>query len=151
MSLWSTELMTKEESRLAVINLVEKFSSLDQHKIKGFIQPLFEALGWDFTDTDEVSPENNISNGRVDYAFKLYGVSRVYVEAKAFNEDVQRPQTHQTSRLICLQQGRDMGGSQPISSRYGYSTPKKPNRLYRLIVNSMMPILTVSSYCLRNH
>jgi type I restriction-modification system DNA methylase subunit len=92
--------VTKEESKLAVINLVKKFSLLDSHKIKGFneaatkqgfIQPLFEALGWDFTDTDEVSPEDNTSNGRVDYAFKLHGVSQFYVEAKAFKEDINDP------------------------------------------------------------
>ena len=92
--------MTKEESKLKINNLVNKFNSLDQHKIKGFneaatkqgfIQPLFEALGWDFTDTDEVSPEDNTSNGRVDYAFKLHGVSQFYVEAKAFKEDVNDP------------------------------------------------------------
>lgn len=92
--------MTKEEAKLKVSNLVLKLTSLDDHKIKGFneaatkqgfIQPLFEALGWDFTDTDEVSPEDNTSNGRVDYAFKLHGVSQFYVEAKAFKEDVNDP------------------------------------------------------------
>jgi len=92
--------MTKEEVKQNIINLVQKFSLLDQHKIKsfneaatkqGYIQPLFEALGWDFTDTDEVSPEDNTSNGRVDYAFKLHGVSQFYVEAKSFKEDVNDP------------------------------------------------------------
>ena len=98
--MWSSLTVTKEEAKLEVINLVKKFSLLDQHKIKGFneaatkqgfIQPLFEALGWDFTDTDEVSPEDNTSNGRVDYAFKLHGVSQFYVEAKSFKEDVNDP------------------------------------------------------------
>jgi predicted type IV restriction endonuclease len=89
--------MTKEEAKINVTNLVKKFHLLDQHKVKsfneaatkqGFIQPLFEALGWDFTETDEVSPEDNTSNGRVDYAFKLHGISQFYVEAKSFKEDV---------------------------------------------------------------
>lgn len=92
--------MTKDESKSKVIDLVKKFNTLDSSKIKnfneaatkqGFIQPLFEALGWDFTDTDEVSPEDNTSNGRVDYAFKLHGVSQFYVEAKPFKEDVHDP------------------------------------------------------------
>ena len=92
--------MTKEESKINVTNLVKKFRTLDQHKIKsfneaatkqGFIQPLFEALEWDFTDTDEVSPEDNTSNGRVDYAFKLHGISQFYVEAKSFKEDLNEP------------------------------------------------------------
>jgi type I restriction-modification system DNA methylase subunit len=89
--------MTKEETKIKITNLVEKFHALEPHKIKGFneaatkqgfIQPLFDALGWNFTDTDEVSPEDNTSNGRVDYAFKLHGVSQFYIEAKPFKEDI---------------------------------------------------------------
>ncbi len=89
--------MTKEEAKLKIIDLVKKFHALEYNKVKGFneaatkqgfIQPLFESLGWDFTDTDEVSPEDNTSNGRVDYAFKLHGVSQFFVEAKPFKEDL---------------------------------------------------------------
>lgn len=92
--------MTKEEAKSKIIDLVKKFHALESSKVKGFneaatkqgfIQPLFEALGWDFTDTDEVSPEDNTSSGRVDYAFKLHGVSQFYVEAKPFKEDVHDP------------------------------------------------------------
>jgi hypothetical protein len=92
--------VTKEDAKLKVASLITKLNSLDSHKIKGFneaatkqgfIQPLFEALGWDFTDTDEVSPEDNTSNGRVDYAFKLHGISQFYVEAKSFKEDLNDP------------------------------------------------------------
>jgi type I restriction-modification system DNA methylase subunit len=92
--------VTKEEAKLKVNALVMKLSSLDEHKIKvlneaatkqGYIQPLFESIGWDFTNTDEVSPEDNTSNGRVDYAFKLHGVSQFYVEAKSLKEDVNDP------------------------------------------------------------
>ena len=69
-----------------------KLKSFNEAATKqGFIQPLFEALGWNFTDTDEVSPEDNTSNGRVDYAFKLHGVSQFFVEAKAFKEDINDP------------------------------------------------------------
>jgi hypothetical protein len=92
--------VTKEESKLKIIGLVKKFQALDQHKVKsfneaatkqGFIQPLYEALGWDFTNTDEVAPEDHTSNGRVDYAFKLHGVSQFYLEAKSFKEDLNDP------------------------------------------------------------
>ena len=57
--------MTKEESKLKITKLIEKFHTLDAHKVKGineaatkqgFIQPLFEALGWDFTDYLEYKP-----------------------------------------------------------------------------------------------
>lgn len=92
--------MTKEEAKQKIAESVQKFQSLDQHKVKsfneaatkqGFVQPLFEALGWNFTDTDEVSPEDKVSNDRVDYAFKLHGVSQFFVEAKPFKEDVNDP------------------------------------------------------------
>ncbi len=92
--------MGKEEAKQKVSALVQKYTSTDQHKLKlyneaatkqGFIQPLFEALGWDFSNIDEVSPEDNTSNGRVDYAFKLHGISQFFVEAKAFKEDINDP------------------------------------------------------------
>jgi type I restriction-modification system DNA methylase subunit len=92
--------VTKEEAKLKIIDLVQKFRALEHNKVKGFneaatkqgfIQPLFEALGWDFSDTDEVSPEDNTSNGRVDYAFKLHNVAQFYVEAKPFKEDINDP------------------------------------------------------------
>ena len=92
--------MGKEEAKQKVSALVQKYTSTDQHKLKlyneaatkqGFIQPLFEALGWDFSNVDEVSPEDNASNGRVDYAFKLHGISQFFVEAKAFKEDINDP------------------------------------------------------------
>ena len=51
---------------------------------------MFRALGWDFENTNEVSPEENASNGRVDYAFKLNNVSQFYVEAKSLKADLNR-------------------------------------------------------------
>lgn len=92
--------MAREEVEQKINDLVKKFQAFDPHKMRGFneaatkqgfIQPLFEALGWDFADTDEVSPEDNASSGRVDYAFKLRGVSQFFVEAKSFKEDVNDP------------------------------------------------------------
>jgi len=58
---------------------------------QGFIEPMFRALGWDFEDTNEVSPEENASNGRVDYAFKLSSVSQFYIEAKPLKADLNNP------------------------------------------------------------
>jgi type I restriction-modification system DNA methylase subunit len=90
-------LMDKDNAKAKIAELVKKYKSLDPHKIKafneastkqGFIQPLFEALGWDFEDTDEVSPEEKASSGRVDYAFKLHGVSQFYLEAKPLKSDL---------------------------------------------------------------
>lgn len=55
---------------------------------QGFVQPLFRSLGWDFDDVDEVTPEENVSKGRVDYAFKIKGVSRFYLETKHLKADL---------------------------------------------------------------
>jgi type I restriction-modification system DNA methylase subunit len=54
-----------------------------------FIQPLFEALGWDFQDISEVTAEHPTGRGRrVDYAFRINGVSRFYLEAKPLRDDL---------------------------------------------------------------
>lgn len=56
-----------------------------------FIKPLFEALGWDFSEKDEVSAEENIiSSGRVDYGFYLNGRLKFYLEAKSLRSDLHR-------------------------------------------------------------
>lgn len=89
--------MTKEEAKQKIAELVAKYESLSPSEIKtfheaktkqGFIMPLFQALGWDFYDTNEVTPEENASKGRVDYAFKLHGVSQFYLEAKQLKADL---------------------------------------------------------------
>jgi len=55
---------------------------------QGFVQPLFRSLGWDFDDVGEVAPEESASKGRVDYAFKIKGVSRFYLETKHLKADL---------------------------------------------------------------
>jgi len=91
--------MMKEEAKLKIAELVEKYQKLSAKDIKGFneaatkqgfIEPMFRALGWDFENTSEVSPEESASNGRVDYAFKLNNVSQFYVEAKSLKADLNR-------------------------------------------------------------
>ena len=93
--------MTKEEAKQQIVELVTKYESLNPSEIKsfhevktkqGFIKPLFRALGWDFDDTNEVAPQERASNGRVDYAFKLQGVSQFYLEAKHLKADLASPE-----------------------------------------------------------
>jgi type I restriction-modification system DNA methylase subunit len=48
-------------------------------------------LGWDIFDTDEVSPEEKASKGRVDCAFKLNRVSRFYLEIKPLKASLANP------------------------------------------------------------
>lgn len=93
--------MTKEEARQKIAELCKKYESLSQSEIKGyneaatklgFIEPMFRALGWNVEDKNEVAPEDKVSSGRVDYAFKLHGVSQFYLEAKPPRADLTKPE-----------------------------------------------------------
>ena len=88
-----------ENSKLAVQRLVEKFNLVkssgrlkeykEENTKKDFITPLFRALGWDVENDespDEVTNEDQISKGRVDYAFRLNGIPKFFLEAKALNK-----------------------------------------------------------------
>ncbi|MCW4000991.1 MAG: N-6 DNA methylase [Candidatus Bathyarchaeota archaeon] len=55
---------------------------------KDFILPLFEALGWETSDSTEVSAEEKISKMRVDYGFRINGIPKFFLEAKSFREDL---------------------------------------------------------------
>ncbi|MDO8733876.1 MAG: hypothetical protein Q7K21_01800 [Elusimicrobiota bacterium] len=61
----------------------------------GFIEPLFQALGWNTQDRNEVGLETNISGGRVDYSFKLGGIVKFFVEAKPLKADLNNPEYSQ--------------------------------------------------------
>ena len=52
------------------------------------VDPLLRALGWDFEDTDRVSLEHPVRQGRIDYALRLDGVSMVAIEAKRLGTDL---------------------------------------------------------------
>lgn len=54
------------------------------------IRPFFELLGWDFSNPDDVIPEDDDNSGkRPDYGFYIDGKARLYIEAKplGFNID----------------------------------------------------------------
>ncbi len=89
--------INKEEARDRIAALVERWQSLtagerrrynEENTKKDFVLPLFEALGWNVKDAAEVAAEHAAAPGRVDYAFRLRGVSRFYVEAKALRDDL---------------------------------------------------------------
>ena len=88
--------MSQEQTKNRIKKLIEKYERLDQERIrkykeantrKDFILPLFQALGWDVYNTkaDEVIEEESVSGKSVDYAFKIDGITKFYLEAKAFN------------------------------------------------------------------
>ncbi|MBI3034078.1 N-6 DNA methylase [Candidatus Woesearchaeota archaeon] len=93
--------LTKEQAKESVKKLVDKYNrivecgSIKRYKEEDtkaeLIEPLFEALGWDVRNSkndDEVVREEKISKGRVDYSFRIDGIPKFFLEAKALKEDL---------------------------------------------------------------
>ena len=90
--------MMKDKVRSQIADIVQRYRRVTSRELRSyneentknaFIQPLFEALGWDFHDINEVSAEHPTGRGkRVDYAFRVNGVSRFYLEAKPLRDDL---------------------------------------------------------------
>ena len=92
---------SKQESLQGITKLVAKYQTLDERTTRTFseadtrrvfIMPLFQALGWDVYSREEVAEEVKAAVGRVDYVFRLHGVSQFYLEAKALRADLTRPE-----------------------------------------------------------
>jgi len=93
--------LTKEKAKENLAKLIEKFQKelssgraqeYNEEATKiSFIQPLLEhVLGWEVTNHDEVTPEEKISRGRVDYGLKVEGKIKVFVEAKPIKADLNK-------------------------------------------------------------
>jgi predicted type IV restriction endonuclease len=54
----------------------------------GYILPLFRTLGWDTSNINEVSPEEKVSRGWVDFSFHIGNVPRFFHQTKKANEDL---------------------------------------------------------------
>jgi len=90
--------MDKEHAKEEVRLLVEKYNRIvkeerdikskeEERTKKDLIRPLFErVLGWNFEE--DVTAEEKISKGWVDYGFRINGVPRFFLEAKALREDL---------------------------------------------------------------
>ncbi|MFA6022865.1 MAG: N-6 DNA methylase [Candidatus Pacearchaeota archaeon] len=85
-------MITKEEAKAKVKILVDEFSSFtkeeldtkSENQIKSqFIDPLFEALGWDMRN--EAEREERVLKGRADYILKLGNQKVLVIEAKKTN------------------------------------------------------------------
>jgi type I restriction-modification system DNA methylase subunit len=62
--------------------------------VNELILPLFGALGWDVHNSlglGDVVPEDQVSRGRVDWAFRLGGVPKFFLEAKKLSADLDNP------------------------------------------------------------
>ena len=81
--------LVKKYEEVAKSEKLKKYS--EEETKKDFILPLFEALGWNITDKNEVSAEESIkSSGRVDYGFYLNSRPQFYLETKALKADLHR-------------------------------------------------------------
>jgi hypothetical protein len=76
-------------------NLVEKIEKLKTKDINEaatkeyLIKPFFEILGWDFSNPDEVVPEDTDTSGkRPDYSFYINGKIKILIEAKPINNQL---------------------------------------------------------------
>ncbi len=96
MNLENLQKKAKEEIK----TLVEKYEKVkttgklksytEEETKKDFILPLFEILNWDTYNKNEVSAEESISSGRVDYGFYLDSRIKFYLEAKKLSADLHK-------------------------------------------------------------
>jgi type I restriction-modification system DNA methylase subunit len=91
---------TPETAYSEIEKLVQKFKNTSARERKamnenatrqGFILPMFRALGWDTDNINEVSPEEKVSRGFVDFSFRIGGVPRYFLETKRMDEDLTNP------------------------------------------------------------
>ena len=88
--------MNKVEAKQKIAVAIKKFESYREQNLKlketatrtDLIEPLFEALGWAVGYSLEVSKEEQVSKGRVDYGFRINGIPKFFLEAKELNEDL---------------------------------------------------------------
>jgi len=89
----------KEKAKQEVRQLVEKYNKIiqkgrdikskeEEMTKKDLILPLFRALGWNIEDSSEVTAEEKVSKGWVDYSFRINGIPKFFLEAKALREDL---------------------------------------------------------------
>ncbi len=93
--------LTKEKAKENLSKLIKKFEKemslgliqeYNEEATKiSFIQPLLkDVLGWNVNDRNEVSPEEKVSRGRVDYGLKINGKTKIFIEAKPVKADLNK-------------------------------------------------------------
>jgi len=80
--------MDKEKAKEEIRKLVEKFQSYSKNEVDAmpeeqikfrFIEPLFEALGW---DKEDIEKEKRVLKGRADYILRIGNQNKLVIEAK---------------------------------------------------------------------
>jgi hypothetical protein len=89
--------------------LVEKIGQLKGKDINEaatkdyLIRPFFEILGWDFSNPDEVIPEDTDTSGkRPDYSFYINGQRKILIEAKSINNQLNDTKMINEKMIYCL-------------------------------------------------
>lgn len=92
--------MDRDAALTKIRGLIEKYEEAkrsgslkkynEEETKKDFILPLFEALGWNVANKQEVSAEEVQSGGRVDYGFYINDRAKFYLEAKSLSSDLNR-------------------------------------------------------------
>lgn len=92
--------MDQENAKQLITTLIERYEKAkaadeigrytEEETKKGFIEPLFSALGWEIFNRRQVTAEEKISGDRVDYGFYLNGRIKFYLEAKPLRADIHK-------------------------------------------------------------
>ena len=80
---------TKDDARSKIAELVDRFSAdkdtadYNEGQMRHYyILPLFEALGWDTSNPADMTAEEHISGGFVDFGFYINSVTAFFLETK---------------------------------------------------------------------
>lgn len=90
----------KELIKKRVQELVDKYETIkkdgklksysEEDTIQGFILPLFEILGWNIRDKNEISSQDHIKgSGRPDHTVKINGITQFYLESKKLSVNLE--------------------------------------------------------------
>ena len=89
---------TNEDARHIIRGLVDRFQNdsqkekyTEQQIRESYVLPLFRALGWDTENPAEMTAEEQISRGFVDFGFYQHGVAMFYLETKRVSETLENP------------------------------------------------------------
>ncbi len=91
----------KDQARQEIEKIIQRLQTIpekDRAKFNeaqtrhSFILPLFRALGWDTENPMEMSAEEQISRGFVDFGFYLNSVPAFYLETKKLHTDLEKEQ-----------------------------------------------------------
>ena len=101
---------TPDQTYAQVKTLVERLKSLSAAKRRrlnksatrqGYILLLFSALDWSTTNINEVNPEEKVSRGWVDFAFRIVGIPRFFLETEKASEDLNDPRWVKQATTAC--------------------------------------------------